>query len=358
MTNHTKGAYMYLSMFLFLFSFGFLVLFNLRFRPNKSVFLNRQNTQALRGFASLIVVLVHIPAAYQNPIQDAIGSFAYIGVTFFFFISAFGIQCNLIRQSNYLKDFWKRRLPSLLIPMLLTNLFTIMFRFLHHEEVSFSSLFSLNSWVLILLLFYVVFWFVNWFFDKMHTTHRLYADITICVLVLAYSLLGHLFDIPKSWACESIGLLYGIILANYLDSFYKTKTNHWQLKTLILAFSSIVIGLLYLRFKAIFFWGSYCLKVILGLLVLLLLFHIETRFDFHNPISLYLGKISYSTYLLHDLSFSIVESLFPSVGSGFFIWISLLITFLIASLNTVLSGKTEQSVRTLLSRKRKLQSEN
>ena len=37
-------------------------------------FFDKENTNALRGFWCLIVVLVHIPLLYQNRIQDMIGS--------------------------------------------------------------------------------------------------------------------------------------------------------------------------------------------------------------------------------------------------------------------------------------------
>lgn len=55
-------------------------------------FFDMSNSNALRGFWCLIVILVHIPAAYQNRIQDMIGSFAYIGVTFYFMTSAYGLK--------------------------------------------------------------------------------------------------------------------------------------------------------------------------------------------------------------------------------------------------------------------------
>ena len=41
-------------------------------------FFDINNSNALRGFWCLIVVLVHIPVAHQNRIQDMIGSFAYL----------------------------------------------------------------------------------------------------------------------------------------------------------------------------------------------------------------------------------------------------------------------------------------
>lgn len=53
------------------------------FREGEKHFFDKDNSNALRGFWCLIVVLVHVPELYQNRIQDMLGSFAYIGVTFF-----------------------------------------------------------------------------------------------------------------------------------------------------------------------------------------------------------------------------------------------------------------------------------
>ena len=44
-------------------------------KQEDSHFFDKENTNALRGFWCLIVVLVHIPLLYQNRIQDMIGSF-------------------------------------------------------------------------------------------------------------------------------------------------------------------------------------------------------------------------------------------------------------------------------------------
>ena len=50
-------------------------------------FFDINNTVAMRAFCCIIVVMVHIPAMYQNKLQDAVGSFGYIAVSFFFMTS-------------------------------------------------------------------------------------------------------------------------------------------------------------------------------------------------------------------------------------------------------------------------------
>ena len=74
----------YLFMGLLVAAMALLFLWGLKKDPNKDSFMSMEDTSFLRGFWCIIVVLVHVPAAYQNTIQDAMGSFAYIGVTFFF----------------------------------------------------------------------------------------------------------------------------------------------------------------------------------------------------------------------------------------------------------------------------------
>lgn len=69
-------------MILLVLFLGFVVLYR-DSDGRKSTFFDLESTNCMRGFWCIIILLVHIPSEYQNSIQDAIGSFAYIGVTFF-----------------------------------------------------------------------------------------------------------------------------------------------------------------------------------------------------------------------------------------------------------------------------------
>ena len=61
-----------------------IILMEISYNQQNNRFFDKENTNAMRGFWSLIIILVHIPVVYQNQIQDMLGSFAYIGVTFFY----------------------------------------------------------------------------------------------------------------------------------------------------------------------------------------------------------------------------------------------------------------------------------
>jgi len=54
---------------------------------NEKSFFTKEYTTALKGLAAIVVIFVHVPADYSNVLQDAIGSFGYVAVTFFFLVS-------------------------------------------------------------------------------------------------------------------------------------------------------------------------------------------------------------------------------------------------------------------------------
>jgi len=50
---------------------------------NQNGFMSKEYTTIVKAACCIIVILVHIPEAYTNRLQDAMGSFAYVCVTLF-----------------------------------------------------------------------------------------------------------------------------------------------------------------------------------------------------------------------------------------------------------------------------------
>ena len=138
---------------------GLLCLILFRDKQGKeNTFFNVDSTNLLRGFWSIVVLLIHVPQEYQNFLQNTMGSFAYIGVTFFFMASGYGLSLGVINKpTTATKGFWKRRLPKLLIPMLLMNLTTILVNAIIGNEVNFWQVIGITGFVRQLLLFYFIF---------------------------------------------------------------------------------------------------------------------------------------------------------------------------------------------------------
>lgn len=84
---------------------GCVALYGSKSVTDQNEFMSKQYTTMLKAVCCIIVILVHIPLVKQNKLQDGIGSFAYICVTLFFLISAYGMKLSITKKQDYLKHF-------------------------------------------------------------------------------------------------------------------------------------------------------------------------------------------------------------------------------------------------------------
>ncbi|WP_288683443.1 acyltransferase [uncultured Eubacterium sp.] len=272
------------------------MLVGINYSQQDNRFFDKENTNAMRGFWSLIIILVHIPSVYQNQIQDMLGSFAYIGVTFFFMTSAYGLKMSLRNSQNKLR-FWRRRLIKILVPCITTNIVSIIVLNIIEEKASLSDVVHINDWVKWLLVCYGIFEIVNIVVPKEKN------DKYVCVGVLVFSLMIYILKMigifeSTTWCSEIFGFVWGIIFASKKEEIYDWINEKWQKKVMVGFIGTLMIGIFYLKFKNILFLGDYVLKIILGLAIIFFVLILNTRMNLNNRISRMLGKISYETYLL------------------------------------------------------------
>lgn len=281
----------------------------------------------MKGFACVIVIMVHFPLAYQNKLQDAIGSFAYVAVTIFFMISAFGMAVNAEKNHDYLKNFWWKRLSTLLIPQLMTNV--IIFLILGLDT---KSLFHLNNYVLTLICYCIVFYLVVRFrkFYSRNFALWLLSAIVIASSLLSYFLLGKSGN-DSYWCFERWGLVWGLVLFACLPKVKKAIAFS-PMKFAIVAVVALILGVGYLMYKPVYFWGEYLLKVMLGLAIIIFIFVTTSKLKLGNAVINFLGDISYEVYLLHGGIMIALAKYCPSLSSGIFIFITIGITIATAAL--------------------------
>lgn len=296
-------------------------------------FFDKSTSLSLRGFWCIVILLVHIPEAYQNTLQDLIGSFAYIGVTFFFISSSYGVMYGIVKKGDsYFEHFWKNRLKRLLIPMLISNVFMFLFTLISTKKCEFDSLIQLTGWVRQLLYFYFIIWFVYRVVGKKFSDST--KIVIVCILTLVLSLATYFVgeNSVSGWPTEMWGCLYGICLAINKEKIKNILSQKFFFLMPVFLITAGVAGLLYLKYKYVFFLGEYVLKVILGLLITMVIFVYNSKFKIGNVVNRFLGKISYEVYLIHGLSFLIVDYLIPGIDSGLFILLSIGITIILSVL--------------------------
>lgn len=318
---------------------------------NTDTFFDKDHTSTLKGISSIIVIFVHIPAYYQNPLQDMVGSFAYVAVTCFFMISAYGMQYSLDRNRSYLRTFPVNRLAALLIPNIFINIVTFAVYWLIGLfiplalgfELKWSLLWRINSYVVILLEYCLVFYIVNLLSARFRWKWYI-NDILLIAWVCASSLFLYITESEHSdnsaqmgWCYERLGLVWGLLLYRYFPRVKTWLTRRLTMKIIIFTLSSLLLGILYLKYKEVWFYGQYMLKIVLGLSIIVFYFLITIRLRLFNPVTKFLGNISYETYLSHGFIATLLIAIFPGLPSGVFICgavgITLLFSYLIHQLD-------------------------
>lgn len=298
-----------------------LLLAGAKFRPDGAHFFDRENSGAMRGFWCLIVVLVHVPAGYQNRLQDMLGSFAYVGVTFFFMTSAYGLRLAAEKRPESIRYFWRHRLPKLLVPCVLANAVRMAAYVAGGSRVSPWMLVRIGGWVRWLLVCYLIFWLCYRFLSEK------YRDWAVCGLAAVFSLAVYgMKPDTTTWCPEVLGFVWGILLGRWKNRFTGWTDKGWLAKNAGLCLLAGILGVGYLMGKGIPFWGDYVLKIVLGVAILGFVLGLNTKISMGNRVSRLLGTISYEVFLLHDVSFFVLEKAFPGLNSGVFILMSLLVT--------------------------------
>ncbi|WP_296119024.1 acyltransferase family protein [uncultured Anaerobutyricum sp.] len=293
-------------------------------------YMSKIYTNAMKGIMCVIIMYVHIPSKFTNPIQDIIGSFAYVGVFAFFMISSFGCRTSVEKNPNYLNGFWRKRILALFIPAILINIVSFCVKLLVLNIFEMRGLYAFNQYIYAIIVAYFIFWLV-WKTENIPVSKK---DWIVGVICLLCSLLTYISPIKLFfiWPTESIGFIYGLILYHHKKSIINQLENNRFIKIIALFLLSAILGVLYMRFKSFFFIGGYVLRVLLAGVLLLLFSAITMNISFEGKLIQRLGNSSYEFYLGHLAVISIIARIFPQISSGAFITIVAFVTLIIAVL--------------------------
>ncbi|MCD7710638.1 MAG: acyltransferase family protein [Porphyromonadaceae bacterium] len=279
--------------------------------------MNKDYTKVLKGACCIIVILVHIPLQYQNKLQDGIGSFAYICVTLFFLISAYGMKLSEEAKPDYINHFWRNRLAALLIPVALINVCVCMYQclILFNNWGGVKSLLRVNDYVIVLLQYCLWFYLVS--LGRKLYGERILNALLIIGIVVSSAVMYFFFD-KTGWCYERWGLLWGLLLYLNLPLIKKYVAPNYR-KIIVLGVIALTLGVAYLKFKPVFFWGEYLLKIVLGIAIIALVFTLSSKRIWGNKAIFFLGDISYEVYLSHGFIMALLAHFCPQLSSGLFV---------------------------------------
>lgn len=273
--------------------------------------MSQKSLKPIKFLFAIIIILVHVPQLYGNRLQDMIGSFAFIGVSFFDLSSAYGLKYLSEHNPSYLRSFWKKRIFEIVIPLfciaILDALYEVIFR---SGKILFIKYKNIYGWILVLFEFYLVFWVIYWLSNKYKWLYK-YKDYLICVITFILSVTDFFFDINiiKGWSLERLGFIMGIFLYNNKDKIEVWAGKKTNKKIVVLLVSSIFAGIVYLITRNMHL-VSYFTKAILECIFLSLIVLWTSKYSTSNSLMLSGGKISYGIYISHPFLFLILTTKF------------------------------------------------
>lgn len=310
------------------------VLFKAKVHPaGNNTFFDKENSVALRGIWCIIVILVHIPAQYGNALQNMAGSFAYIGVTFYFMASGYGLSLGVMQNNGLKNGFWRKRLPKLLLSQALVNgCAVVLFWALLGDTPNILSFLWVARWLRWLLACYVLFWLAHKLCKKQNIANAIIGAGVLILSIGQYVLKNMGILNETIWPTEIFGFFWGILLANFAGKFQNFGKQKWFFKSACLCVTAALLGVLYLKCKHVPVFGDYLLKIALGLAILAFMLFLNTKISLGNHALNSLGGISYEMYLSHTVIISLVQRLCPELTSGVFIWLTLIGSFVLSVL--------------------------
>ncbi len=318
-------------------------------------FFSKDYTTVLKGLCCIFIVIGHTPDMYKNSLQDMMSSFGYVRVTLFFMMTGYGISLCADRKVGYMKSFWRNRLASLLVPGILVNIASFFIHRYIYNIYELKYLFFIDPYISVLLQYYVFFYIV--YYGKRFYGEKASNIILITGVTLSSFLEYVLNDGFRAWPYERMGIVWGILLYNNFDYIKKFVTPN-AVKVLTFLFLSLILGVLYVKFKYVYFWCEYLLKIVLGAVIVIFIFLLSSNRIWGNKIMSFFGDIFYEVFLSHMIIIHFVEALMPQVPSGEFILIVAVLTIAFSAVIHYIGKPIISSIRTKKSSSLVLENKN
>ena len=272
----------------------FVLVFNIKFRKvNDCEWISRLNH--LRGIAAIVIILGHVARYETFTIINYTRQFAYIIVSYFFFVSGLGLAKSFLTKPNYIRGFLVRKPLYLFLIAFLLYVFNVLICYLFKinnaynyttDNFLLNFIFETNWYIWELIGFYFLFYIVFKYAKQ-------YNLVLVTIILVIFVIISYKSGWPsvyyKSALAFPLGLLVGL---NY------KKINGILNRKCILLFILLCIGvgIMYgtvnnILVRTVFMSNLLCASVLIGLLYLSLFV------EFNNKLLHWLESYSTEIYL-------------------------------------------------------------
>jgi peptidoglycan/LPS O-acetylase OafA/YrhL len=284
------------------------------------------DSSALRALFAVIIVFVHVPDVFGNYLQDAIGSFAGVGVAFFFMMSSLGCCNKYMKESpkHFFITFWPKRVVSLFLPNLLINFAYCIFSLCMGHGFNGAYLLKFNYYLYAISVLYLLL-FIFFALDTLFKRKKTKLFLFLCLLIsISLSFVTYLTKISFyfKWPVESLFGALGILVFVYRKQVSNFVSKNVLLVSVMSLVVSICLGAKYQFIKSESFGVGFIFKFFLIFSILVFIVSLTTIFKFKKKPICYLSNLSFGLYLAHVSLIGIVSEFYPyefPLRSGVFI---------------------------------------
>ena len=327
-------------MIIFLIALAAICLYKIKFSSFHSDYISIPATNSIKGIFAIIILLSHlrsyivIPESTGNRLfVTFLNILGQLMVTMFFFYSGFGIMESYRKKLNYDKGFLKNRVLKTLIHFDMAVLIFLIEGLLIGKAyewqnyafcwIGWESIGNSNWFIFVILAMYVI-TFVSMKFANMKKGKE-QSILIISVCLMSVVLWGVLFITKGSiWCntllCYPVGMLYSLIKPKIDKIIQSEKYIYYVLLASVIV---VFVGLYWLK-------GNVVAYSVLACIFVLLITLISIKVQIHNKALQWLGKYSFSIYIVQRLPMMLLSHLNINENIAVFSLVSVVATLFVA----------------------------
>ena len=256
-------------------------------------------TRSIKGMGAIFILFSHI-CSYLGDTFRALLIFKNAGglmVAGVLFVSGYGLQYGVMNKKGYLKSFFRKRMPSILVPYYIVNLFYINTNHPPVREIILSY-FGWNTslwYVTAILILYICFFLCA----KLFAARRLPFVMAVCVVI--YMIVMNRLGFGSWWYKSCPSFAVGMWLCAHKNRFRRFFSRGYPLKALCVIMATV------LSYGCCCIWNDdtklaqIIISAVGTTMFSVMLAVISMKIKIKNPIINFFGNMSLEIYLTHGL---------------------------------------------------------
>lgn len=288
---------------------AFLWKCRINLRSMNDDYLSIENSTALRGILSVLVVCYHL--AQRTGDRSLFHIFVFFGflpVSYFFFLSGYGLQKSFAKKANYRGTILRKRIPSVALPYLFFTGLYCLLSWVEGDAYALSEVLlsfvnggpvvTFSWYILCILLIYLVYYITTAFYRGNHDTILILNLLFVAALPFVFKKLGY----GGYWYSTCITYPLGIFWAIKEEKILPWIKKHYLPLLAAGLVASSVLFLSTMRFSSgrviLWLYWPCCLLFVPTLLL------VQMKVTFGNRLLTLLGNCSMEIYMFHGFFMS------------------------------------------------------